>query len=287
MLVVGSSRIGLGFLPETLPPLKTPDGREAIPFNYSHLSAGPRMNLIQVRRALKAGLKPEWMVLEIVPGGLGHEGTQASWATAGDLPALLRWTGAGRVWRDYVRNRFNPFYKLRQGVLREVAPAFVTKAAFNDLVTLEPLGDDHKWMRDDGRSAILRRRHADLARSIYGDRLKELPIDRDLDGAMRELLGLCLARGIKVKLLLTPEDSEYRSWYGPRGKQRLSQYLADLRREFGVETVDARSWVPDANFCDPHHLTTAGAKVFTERLGREVLGPLVAGTLTAKTGETR
>ena len=246
LLVVGSSRIGLGFLPETLPPLKTPDGRDVLTFNYSHLGAGPRMNLLQVRRALKAGVKPEWIVLEIVPGGLGHEGSQATWATATDLPGLLRWTGAGRVCRDYLRTRLNPFFKLRQGVLREVAPVFVTKACYNDVVTLEPLGDDHHWMRIDDNDPFRREKQTEVVQSIYADRLKELPIDPKLDGATHEVLELCQARGIKVELLLTPEDSLFRSWYGPSAKQRLKRYLAELRGKYGVETVDARRWVADA-----------------------------------------
>src|SRR5207237_524921 len=97
-----------------------------------------------------------------------------------------------------------------------------------------------------------------------------------LNRAMRELLALCRARGIQVRLLLTPENSEFRSWYGPHGQQHLQEYLAQLRRDFGVETTDARQWVADGYFCDPHHLRTAGAKVFTQRLAREVLLPLIA-----------
>jgi hypothetical protein len=124
----------------------------------------------------------------------------------------------------------------------------------------------------------------ETVRSIYADRLQELPIDPRLDGATHELLELCLARGIKVELVLTPEDSLFRSWYGPRAKQRLRQYLAGLRGKYGVETVDARRWVADTGFSDPHHLKTAGAMVFTDRLCREVLQPLVAGAPVEKGG---
>ncbi len=153
----------------------------------------------------------------------------------------------------------------------------MTKASFNDTVILEPLGDDHHWMRVEDHGVEGRKKQTDIARMIYAERLKEMPIDPDLDGATRELLALCRARGIKVTLLLTPENSEFRSWYGPRGEQHLQEYLARLRREFGVETIDARQWVADVHFCDPHHLKTSGATVFTERLGREVLQPLIAG----------
>src|SRR5689334_18479620 len=41
LLAIGSSRIGEGFDPEILPSLSTPSGERVLPFNFSHLSAGP------------------------------------------------------------------------------------------------------------------------------------------------------------------------------------------------------------------------------------------------------
>jgi hypothetical protein len=35
--------------------------------------------------------------------------------------------------------------------------------------------------------------------------------------------------------------------------------------------INGREWVADDDFSDSHHLLPHGAKVFTERLGREVL----------------
>jgi hypothetical protein len=214
--------------------------------------------------------------VELIPGGLAHEDTQATLTTAADLPSLLRHTQNRRVWRDYVRNRLNPFYKHRQSVLREVAPAFVTKGGYNDLVNLEPLGDDLSWMRVEDHGDKRREKQVEIARLIYSERLKTLPIDADLDGATRELLGLCRDRGIRVVLLLTPENSLFRSWYSPKGERRLARYVGRLQREFAVSVVDARAWVGDEHFCDPHHLKLSGAHVFTRRLGTEVIGPLVA-----------
>ena len=278
VLVVGSSRIGLGFVPRELPPLATADGREAIPFNYSHLAAGPRMNLIQVHRVLRAGIKPGWVVLEILPGGLYHEGTQATMTTAPDLPVLLRHAGAGRVGLYYCRNRLNPFYKHRRDVLEMIAPTFATPGARTNAVTLEPLGDDLTWQRRTRPDDEARRAHAAVAVGrIYSERLKMLPIDPELDSATRELLAVCRDRGIPVVIVLTPEDGLFRSWYGPTGEATLRDYMNALRREYGADVTDARAWVPDEHFADPHHVTLGGASIFTERLGREVLRPLVAG----------
>ena len=80
-------------------------------------------------------------------------------------------------------------------------------------------------------------------------------------------------------IVLTPEDSQFRSWYGPIGEANLRDYMNTLHREYGAEVTDARAWVPDEHFADPHHVTQSGASIFTERLGREVLRPLVGGQL--------
>ena len=90
---------------------------------------------------------------------------------------------------------------------------------------------------------------------------------------------MCRDRGIPLVIVLTPEDSQFRSWYGPIGEANLRDYMNTLHREYGAEVTDARAWVPDEHFADPHHVTQSGASIFTERLGREVLRPLVGGQL--------
>ena len=73
MLVVGSSRVVVDFMPEILPPMWTAEGKQAIVFNYSHFGAGPNMNMIQVHRALRDGVNPRWVVFELVPGFLAYD----------------------------------------------------------------------------------------------------------------------------------------------------------------------------------------------------------------------
>jgi hypothetical protein len=227
---------------------------------------------------LREGITPRGVVLEIVPSILlGQEGPKSDMAVAGDLPVLLRHTDNVRVWAYFLRNRLNPFFKHRLRTLEGLAPSFVTKANESDSVTLEPLGDDRKWMRVEQLDpARLQIRTQQIVEDTYA-RLQDWHLDPLLDAATREFLRLCHERSIPVVLLLTPESGPYRSWYREEVNQRLAAYLGQLREEFGVATVDARTWVDDAGFYDPHHLTTAGATTFTARLGQEVLRPLVEG----------
>jgi hypothetical protein len=50
---------------------------------------------------------------------------------------------------------------------------------------------------------------------------------------------------------------------------RLKAFVATL----DAEVIDAREWLPDEQFRDSHHMFTAGAEAFTDRLTRDVIVP--------------
>ena len=79
--------------------------------------------------------------------------------------------------------------------------------------------------------------------------------------------------------MINPESSEYRSWYSPGADAELRGYCQELSATCGVPVVDARTWLPDREFTDGHHLFGAAAQRFTERFARQVLQPLVEGRL--------
>ena len=278
LVIVGSSRIVAGFLAAEVPTLRTADGRTALPFNYSHLQAGPRMNLMNVRRLLQEGFTPEWLVLEVVPACLVHERPPAEWAAARDVPALCRHSAWTQVLPVYSRIRLNPFYNHRQTVLAHLAPPLVTRADRSDDIRLLPLGDDDDWFRRGERTEEERTRLTAQSREVLFDRHQDFHMDPLQDGSICETLDICRKHNIAVVLLLTPENSEYRSWYSAETERRLHAYLKQVQGRYGVPCVDARDWVGDEGFNDANHLRLKGARVFTERLSREVLQPLVAGS---------
>src|SRR5262249_160119 len=92
LLVVGSSRLVTSFQPEILPPLTTSAGTPVLAFNFSHFGAGPVFNLVEVNRMLHKGVRPRWIVLEVMPPFLAGEGTSmlTTMTSTADLPALHR-----------------------------------------------------------------------------------------------------------------------------------------------------------------------------------------------------
>jgi hypothetical protein len=99
---------------------------------------------------------------------------------------------------------------------------------------------------------------------------------------LREVVGLCRQKGIKVAVLYLPEATVFRSWYQAALRTRIDQYLRLLGRMCGFPVIDMRTWCPDRCFMDGFHLNHEGAKAFTARFGREVLRPLVLGKLDGR-----
>lgn len=280
-LVVGSSRVGLGFLPERLPPLRSASGELVLPFNFSHLAAGPAFNLTVLHRLLREGVRPRWVLLEVNPGCMAHEGasTPVTMSSAADLPVLQRYFNPLKVWGVYLRSRLNPWHSRRLAILRHWAPCWATDAGGEDRITLGPLGGDAGWMLETRIDAEAKRRRTEAVRGIYWENLQHYHIDPLTDRAVRESLQLCRREGVECALLLTPESNEYRSWYSAEGAADFDRYCAGLAGEYDVPIVDARTWLTDDQFTDGHHPLRVGAEAFTDRLGREALQPLVEGRL--------
>ncbi len=280
-LVIGSSRIALGFLPERLPPLKTADGEVVAPFNFGHIGGGPVMNLMELQRLLQEGIHPRWFVLEVVPLLMEQPRTSLAMemATGPDLALLQPYTSAAKVWAVYLRRRINPWFTDRLNLLRRYVPRWATDGGGEDCVRIGPLGGDDHWCLEDALdSATKQRRIAAIRDSDRGD-LQNYHIDPAPDRALRDCLDLCRRERIECALLITPESAEYQSWYRPGGLDCFRSYCESVSAEHGAPTVDAESWIPDDGFSDATHPLRPGAEAFTGRLGRELLQPLVEGRL--------
>lgn len=279
-LVIGSSRTVVCFMPEKLGPIYDSNSRRVLFFNYSHFGAGPRMNLVQAHRALRDGVRPTHVVLELVPGFLVHDDLPTDQIALIDVPVL--WPHANQ-WRLVGREtalRANNIYRTRTDLLRWLAPDFVTRSEAERDPTLFPLGGDNKWGRLDVPTEKEQAALTGLAVGRFQNRMETFEIDRRLADTNNEVIAFCQREGIQVTLILTPENSRFRAWYRPGAEDELQAYLNELRSRFQVPVVDARAWIADEHFTDPHHVNGKGAAEFMARFEREVLRPLVAGEST-------
>ena len=112
------------------------------------------------------------------------------------------------------------------------------------------------------------------AQEEYAGALAFTSINPKADEVYRILLELCRQSGIAVLgLIVMPESSDFRRWYGPGAPEVSDRYLTQLAGKYGTHYVNAREWLDDHCFADGHHTVPGGARAFTDRFWREIVEP--------------
>jgi hypothetical protein len=292
LLVLGSSRASVGLRPDLLPPCRTPDGRQPVVFNFSAIGSGPVGELLWLRRLLADGIRPEWVVVEYWPPFWDQEGlcsedaflsaNRMSWT---DLRLVHRYGRTGRAPdREWWEDRLVPCVTHRLPLLQRYLPGWLP---FN-LYSVKAL-DRERWLSTDrfGWGTYLRTsqelnlkpspKDLLLARQTLKRILESFHFSAVSQNAMRELLGLCSQRGIRVALLYMPENGEFQRLMPLPVRADVDRHLDDLCHEWQMPLVDARRWVEDTDFAEFVHVLPSGAEVFTRRFGTEGLPSLLAG----------
>jgi Protein of unknown function (DUF1574) len=282
LVALGSSRTQLAFRPSVVNRVLAEDGEPPVTFNFSMVGAGPVLELLSLHRLLDAGLRPDYLVLEVLPPLLHQEGSycEDTWINLlrlgwRDWRHVYTYFTAGRQFRRHtLRHQLIPWYTFRHEILTPLLPRFLPQGARKDVWRwyLDRTG----WMtRRDAATAEERRHATEHARREYYRPLQEFHITASADRPLRDTLALCRREGIQVVLVVAPEGSEFRGWYPAPAWPEIEAYLDGLRREYGVPLVNARCWIDDADLIDGHHVFERGADRFSERLAREALRPLL------------
>jgi hypothetical protein len=277
LLLLGSSRTGQLFRPEQLPPIVDGAGRTVIPFNFSRNGGGPVYSRLAYERLCRQDLKPEWLVVELMPALMTarYERFFYTSITAGELRDLARYISGRRAVGFYARLHILPGYKNRTGLLRALAPDWAVPTGVEDPeVNIDVLGGEGKRIRPSMPDADRRAEDARVSTG-YAAILANFAIDPGADRALRDLLRACRDGGTQAVIVRTPESTNFRAAYRPEALATLDAFSAGLTAEFGVKVVDARRWLRDEEFEDGHHPLLAGQRKFTARLHREVLVPMM------------
>ena len=279
VVLLGSSRTIFGFKAGLIEqPLSEAAGRPVVAFNFGVTGAGPVTNLMMLRRLLAEGIRPDLLLIEVLPPLLNGRPEVAEvnrlnsdrlWR--GDLPLVERYGRAHwDLQEDWWLSCVVPWYEHRFAILSRAMPGYLPwRLRLDWFQTIDGSG----WVNSPAgmasteyRSAAIKRTHDEYSAYLKGFQLGGAPSD-----AFREELQLCQREGIRVVLLLMPEGSDFRSWYAPGDWRQVEEFVAGLQREFHVPLINAREWIADEYFSDSHHLLAAGAEEFTLRLGREAI----------------
>ncbi len=283
VVMLGSSRTGLGFHGRRAEELLAAAlGRPAVAFNYGIPASGPVTHLVYLNRLLADGAAPDLLLVEVLPSMLADgpgAPLERNWFYADRLTyseqelVIRHGYRPGEVHERWWKSVLVPAYTLRFQVMSRLAPSWIPWQLRFDW---SRGADECGWgttvtqsiAADDRAKGVAR------ARAEYAPVLATLRPGGPAARALEELLAVCRDRGVAVRLVLMPEGSPFRTFYGPGVNDRLLAFLNDLTDRAGLpRATDARGWLPDDAFYDSHHMFAAGAEAFTDRLTREVIAP--------------
>lgn len=265
-LVLGSSRAACGFRPDVLPESC------GLTFNFAIAGAGPLLELLQLRRLLAQGIRPQRVVVEILPPLLHQE---QPFAETSRLPLdrlgyidvlTLRhyWPKPVSTCLRWALGRMLPCFTNRFSLLSCLAPRWLPWDLRQD--RWHKL-DRHGWLPYPYEVVTPEqyRRGLAHARREYSPCFTRFHITANADRTLRDLIELCQHHGIEVVLLTMPESGAFRGWYPSTALSRIAAYLEELSQTYQVPWIDSRTWLPDDRFCDGHHLLPSAAADFTRQ----------------------
>jgi hypothetical protein len=282
MLVLGSSRSGVGLDPASFSGGYAADGREPLVFNFAITGCGPVQELQILKRLLRHGARPERVLIELHPLLLHQESgsSEECWLEVRrmdwrDLMLVSQFAFDRRslIWR-WCRSRICPWYSNRFLILNRFARRLNTQTQFDPWTGVSRYG----WLPYFKSEVTPEeyRRGTEFAKQEYGRMFQDYRVTEPARRALEALLGLCRDEAIQAALFVMPEGSQFRACYTAEGRQRFDAYLAEISRRWDVPVYDATTWCPDVDFWDSHHLLSRGAKSFSRRFGQQVVEEFVS-----------
>jgi hypothetical protein len=279
VLVLGSSRTLYGLRCTRLKAVT--EGSNTVVFNYGLAGAGPVQELAHLRSLFRAGVKPDLLLIELVPAVLNQRDAyplEEGWLHGSrfQLRELLAASEYSyRPWRlrwQWGLSRTLPLCVQSQ-VRTRIMGAIGWSGSADDVPdAYYQFGYREVWQTvtpDD------RMRFTALARSQYEDALGEFRLAARSVRALEEIVETCRNKQVPAAMILMPEGTEFRSLYSRQARTQIDAILARLSRAWGMPVFNASEWVGDDGFWDGHHMLPKGADEFTDRFGREVLTPLL------------
>jgi hypothetical protein len=265
-LVMGSSRLGLGYLPEDVGPVLDPQGRRVMTFNFSHNGLGPVLQNIHLKRLLREGLRPDLVVLEVMPMYLHLETAHfmTRFVLCSELPTAASYLDARGVARNALRRQLEIYPRAMRVLFPNELLHFVRMDPTAEMSpTLVLGGAEHLH---DSVSATDRQAQMGLQYTAYSRQTDTFHITAGAEEALRDSLAFCRREQIDAVLLLSPETASFCRMYPAGAEAEVGAFVRRLGEQAGVQVIDARSWLAEEETYDGHHPLRHGARKFTARL---------------------
>jgi hypothetical protein len=289
VVMVGSSRVEHGLLAHNLEDqLSAACGQRVVAFNFGLSGAGPVTEQLVVRRMLAAGIRPDLLLIEVLapalagqiaPGEMGRLTPDRLYLN--ELAVMARYgPSLGDLRSEWWQGWPVPAFSHRYAILARTAPQLLPGRVPSDSLSHIDAWGVGELPTMPTRAAY--RRNVELMLASYRPSLTGFHIGGPACAGLRDLLELCRRERLQPMLVLMPEGRPFRALYSEDAWEQIVTFLGGLSREFDAPLVNGRDWVADEQFTDSHHLLPGGAAVFTDRLGREHIAPLLGGTRSAR-----
>jgi hypothetical protein len=272
----------MGFSPEHCMAGCGPD--YPLVYNLSQSGCQPVGQRLNLRRLLDRGPKPDAVLVEILPPSLTVNGPlddliPVTRLSRSDLqlvsPYYTKPEDVKHRWR-MARTRY--WHELRFDLLAHAGMAeWSAPRVRQEFLWANMTGGGWSpyypanWTPADSAARFA------AVKPAFTLQLADFRVNPVIAQAHRDLLAECRANGTRTAVFLTPESPAFRGLYPPAARQRLHEYLSGLRDEFGVLVFDATDWVDEEGaFMDGYHLLGPAAERFSNRFGREFVGPWLA-----------
>jgi hypothetical protein len=282
VVMLGSSHVTDGLRGAVIEPeLGQRLGRPVILYNLAVRGDGPLNEVLNLERMLAAGIRPDLLLVEVLPAYLSKQGEihfdliAAERMSLSDL-SLLRHLHlpVERLKRRSWRCWGLPWYIHRLEILTRFVPDLLPRNLRQDE---SRHCDDSGWQEhgyDESREG--RTRATGYAWACYHGILSHYSLGNSFCSMLRVLLDRCHAEGIPTALVRMPESPSFRSYYAANAEAQINVFLKELTAAHGNPIINAQAWVDDElAFIDGHHLLPRGAARFSKRLGREAVLPLL------------
>jgi hypothetical protein len=273
VVAFGSSRTQMGLSPHDLGP------EAPAVFNFGQAGAGPIQTQLNLRRVLDAGIRPDGVLVEIMPATLAYDGNTESFyhdslvrLDRTDLNRLAPYSASpNSLQARWIAARAVPWYALRMLLLSHWQPTLLHWKQRIDFQWR--LMDDRGWAKypfpeidDDFRA-----HQTALAVAQYQETIRQFDIPPITETILNDTVELCRREGIPIAFYFMPEGNAFRALWPTERKRKLDSFLGPFAWARGVPIFDCSTWLNDDDFSDGHHLLAHGARAFSRRFGSECL----------------
>ncbi len=284
-IALGSSRTSMGLDTTTLSRLSNTNL-----FTLAFPGSGPVQELMYLQRLIADGVRPNYVIIEILPGMLFNPISDLQPIIENENRANLSWDGIGMRDLSLLERYHDPdvnvlfhFFLTRPEIIRghgnDWLMLFESKWSFVETGSKHNrFGfDDHGWLpyTTSTFSEERKMRGVQQAKENYYGTLQKGEMGTRSPLAYEELLSWLQDHHLPYYLYLMPEGNTFRSWYNPSCEAQLQNWLKRIHDKYSAVIIDTRTWMPDEAFFDSHHLLPNFGTVFAQRFGQEILIPFL------------